>query len=97
SPPLFSKPPDSLPEYGGSPSKSLPLRRLRISRGCFLPQKQRKLVGLSEESGLNPQHLYDLVAPELAEVEVELREYCESSVSTISEDGPYVLKGGGQR
>jgi len=46
---------------------------------------------------LNPQHLYDLVAPELAEVEVELRGYCESSVSTISEIGQYVLKGGGKR
>ena len=75
----------------------MPLRRLRISRGCFLPQKQRKLVGLQEESGLNPQHLYDLVAPELAEVEVELREYCDSSVSTISEIGQYILKGGGKR
>jgi len=46
---------------------------------------------------LNPQHLYDLVAPELAEVEVELREYCDSSVSTISEIGQYILKGGGKR
>lgn len=46
---------------------------------------------------MNPQHLYDLVAPELAEVEVELRGYCESSVSTISEIGQYVLKGGGKR
>ena len=46
---------------------------------------------------MNPQHLYDLVAPELAEVEVELREYCDSSVSTISEIGQYILKGGGKR
>jgi octaprenyl-diphosphate synthase len=46
---------------------------------------------------LNPQHLYDLVAPELAEVEVELRGYCDSSVSTISEIGQYILKGGGKR
>jgi octaprenyl-diphosphate synthase len=46
---------------------------------------------------LNPQYLYDLVAPELAEVEVELRDYCHSSVSTISEIGEYILKGGGKR
>jgi len=75
----------------------LPLRPHRISRGCFILRKQRKLVGSREESFLNPQHLYDLVAPELAEVEVELRGYCESSVSTISEIGQYVLKGGGKR
>jgi octaprenyl-diphosphate synthase len=52
---------------------------------------------LREDFLLNPQHLYDLVAPELAEVEVELRGYCESSVSTISEIGQYILKGGGKR
>jgi octaprenyl-diphosphate synthase len=46
---------------------------------------------------LNPQHLYELVAPELAEVETELRGYCSSSVSTISEIGEYILKGGGKR
>lgn len=46
---------------------------------------------------MNPQHLYDLVAPELAQVEEELRGYCHSSVSTISEIGEYILKGGGKR
>ncbi len=46
---------------------------------------------------MNPQHLYDLVAPELAQVEKELRGYARSSVSTISEIGEYILKGGGKR
>ena len=46
---------------------------------------------------LNPQHLYDLVAPELAQVEEELRGYTRSNVRTISEIGEYVLKGGGKR
>jgi len=46
---------------------------------------------------VNPQYLYDLVAPELAQVEEELRGYTRSSVRTISEIGEYVLKGGGKR
>ncbi|HET9216029.1 MAG TPA: polyprenyl synthetase family protein [Terriglobia bacterium] len=46
---------------------------------------------------MNPQYLYDLVAPELEEVEQELRGYCQSSVRTISEIGEYILKGGGKR
>ena len=46
---------------------------------------------------MNPQHLYELVAPELAQVEEELREYTHSSVRTISEIGEYILKGGGKR
>ena len=46
---------------------------------------------------MNPQHLYDLVAPELAQVEEELRGYTRSSVRTISDIGEYVLKGGGKR
>jgi octaprenyl-diphosphate synthase len=46
---------------------------------------------------LNPQHLYELVAPELALVEEELRGYTRSSVSTISEIGEYILNGGGKR
>lgn len=46
---------------------------------------------------MNPQHLYDLVAPELAQVEEELRGYTRSNVRTISEIGEYVLKGGGKR
>ncbi|HZI50703.1 MAG TPA: polyprenyl synthetase family protein, partial [Terriglobia bacterium] len=46
---------------------------------------------------MNPQFLYDLVAPELAEVENELRGYCKSNVRTISEIGEYILKGGGKR
>ena len=46
---------------------------------------------------MNPQHLYDLVAPELAQVDEELRGYTRSSVRTISEIGEYILKGGGKR
>jgi octaprenyl-diphosphate synthase len=38
-----------------------------------------------------------LVAPELAQVEDELRAYTHSSVRTISEIGEYILKGGGKR
>jgi octaprenyl-diphosphate synthase len=46
---------------------------------------------------LNPQHLYDLVAPDLERVEEELRGYTRSSVRTISDIGEYVLNGGGKR
>ena len=46
---------------------------------------------------MNPQHLYELVAPELAQVEEELRGYTHSSVRTISEIGEYILNGGGKR
>jgi octaprenyl-diphosphate synthase len=46
---------------------------------------------------LNPQYLYELVAPELVQVEEELRQYTHSSVRTISEIGEYVLNGGGKR
>lgn len=49
------------------------------------------------EAVLNPQHLYELVAPELAQVEEELRGYTHSSVRTISEIGEYILNGGGKR
>ena len=46
---------------------------------------------------LNPQYLYELVAPELVQVEEELRQYAHSSVRTISEIGEYILNGGGKR
>ena len=46
---------------------------------------------------MNPQYLYELVAPELAQVEEELRQYTHSSVRTISEIGEYILNGGGKR
>ena len=46
---------------------------------------------------LNPQYLYELVAPELVQVEEELRQYTHSSVRTISEIGEYILNGGGKR
>ena len=46
---------------------------------------------------MNPQYLYELVAPELVQVEEELRQYTHSSVRTISEIGEYILNGGGKR
>ena len=46
---------------------------------------------------MNPQSLYELVAPELVQVEEELRQYAHSSVRTISEIGEYILNGGGKR
>ena len=46
---------------------------------------------------MNPQYLYELVAPELVQVEEELRQYSHSSVRTISEIGEYILNGGGKR
>ena len=46
---------------------------------------------------MNPQQLYELVAPELAQVEEELRSYADSNVRTISEIGEYILNGGGKR
>ena len=46
---------------------------------------------------MNPQHLYDLVSPELVQVEEELRGYTRSNVRTISEIGEYILSGGGKR
>jgi octaprenyl-diphosphate synthase len=46
---------------------------------------------------LNPQQLYDLVAPELTQVEDELRRFTRSNVSTISDIGEYILDGGGKR
>ena len=46
---------------------------------------------------MNPQQLYDLVAPELTQVEDELRRFTRSNVSTISDIGEYILDGGGKR
>jgi octaprenyl-diphosphate synthase len=52
---------------------------------------------LRKELFLNPQYLYDLVAPDLERVEEELRGYTRSSVRTISDIGEYILNGGGKR
>lgn len=46
---------------------------------------------------MNPQQLYEMVAPELAQVEEELRGYTDSTVRTISDIGEYILNGGGKR
>jgi len=46
---------------------------------------------------LNPQKLYELVAPELAQVEAELRGYSQSSIRPIGEIGEYLLNAGGKR
>jgi octaprenyl-diphosphate synthase len=46
---------------------------------------------------LDPQYLYELVAPELAQVDEELHGFTRSSIRTISEIGEYILSGGGKR
>src|SRR6266496_3304126 len=47
--------------------------------------------------GITPQEIYQLVAPELALVEEELRGYTRSDISPISEIGEYLLNAGGKR
>ena len=44
-----------------------------------------------------PQEIYQLVAPELAMVEEELKAYTRSDISTISQIGEYLVAGGGKR
>jgi octaprenyl-diphosphate synthase len=44
-----------------------------------------------------PQEIYQLVAPELALVEEELRAYTRSDIATISQIGEYLVAGGGKR
>jgi octaprenyl-diphosphate synthase len=46
---------------------------------------------------MTPQQIYQLVAPELAQVEEELRGYTRSDIHTISEIGEYLLNAGGKR
>jgi octaprenyl-diphosphate synthase len=46
---------------------------------------------------LTPQEIYQLVAPELALVEEELRRYTNSAIQPISDIGEYLLDGGGKR
>jgi octaprenyl-diphosphate synthase len=46
---------------------------------------------------LTPQEIYQLVAPELALVEEELRGYTRSEIGPISEIGEYLLSAGGKR
>lgn len=46
---------------------------------------------------MNARKLYELVAPELAQVEAELRGYTRSSIRPIGEIGEYLLDGGGKR
>lgn len=46
---------------------------------------------------MDPQYLYELVAPELAQVDEELHGFTRSSIRTISEIGEYILSGGGKR
>ncbi len=47
--------------------------------------------------GMTPQEIYQLVAPELAQVEEELRGYMRSGIHPISEIGEYLLNAGGKR
>jgi octaprenyl-diphosphate synthase len=44
-----------------------------------------------------PQEIYELVAPELALVEEELKAYTRSDIATISQIGEYLVAGGGKR
>jgi octaprenyl-diphosphate synthase len=46
---------------------------------------------------MTPQEIYQLVAPELALVEEELRGYTRSDILPISEIGEYLLNAGGKR
>jgi len=46
---------------------------------------------------MTPQEIYQLVAPELALVEEELRGYTRSDIHPISEIGEYLLNAGGKR
>ena len=46
---------------------------------------------------MTPQEIYQLVAPELEQVEEELRGYTRSPIGPISEIGNYVLNAGGKR
>src|SRR5437868_3635255 len=47
--------------------------------------------------GLTPQEIYQLVAPELVQVEDELRAYTRSDIAPISAIGEYLLNAGGKR
>ena len=46
---------------------------------------------------MTPQEIYQLVAPELEQVEEELRSYTRSSIQPISEIGTYLINAGGKR
>src|SRR5437867_7537803 len=46
---------------------------------------------------MTPQQIYQLVTPELALVEEELRRYIRSAISRISEIGEFLLNAGGKR
>jgi len=46
---------------------------------------------------MTPREIYQLIAPELAQVEEELRGYTQSPIRPITEIGEYLLDGGGKR
>jgi len=46
---------------------------------------------------MTPQQIYQLIAPELLDVEKELRGYTRSDITPISEIGEYLLNAGGKR
>jgi octaprenyl-diphosphate synthase len=46
---------------------------------------------------MTPQEIYQLVAPELSQVEEELKGYTRSDISTISDIGEYLRTAGGKR
>src|SRR6188474_1161677 len=47
--------------------------------------------------GMTPREIYQLIAPELVQVEEELRGYTRSDITPISEIGEYLLNAGGKR
>ena len=47
--------------------------------------------------GMTPREIYQLIAPELVQVEEELRGYTRSAITPISEIGEYLLNAGGKR
>src|SRR5438046_1634848 len=70
-----------------------PHRPPPISR-LSLPQKHRRMrPGMP----ISPREIYQLVAPELALVEEELKGYTLSDIRPISEIGEYLLNSGGKR
>jgi octaprenyl-diphosphate synthase len=66
---------------------------------CFSPDSTRLLKHRKIWPGgsVTPQEIYQLVLPELADVEEELRGYTRSAIQPICQIGEYLLNGGGKR
>src|SRR5438552_1619412 len=70
---------------------------MRKTGGHRPPLQQSVEFAPCGESLTTPQEIYQLVAPELALVEEELRGYTRSEIRPISEIGEYLLDAGGKR